>query len=247
MAPLNPIWPWAERDVEEDLSIVAKYYFICEGSKTEKWYFEALFAYLNKLPQPVLIQPVYVERDGNDETISHPKRLAEYAAEIRADKDGKFDFDPAIDRTVVVFDADIYKTEPDEYKALLEDLLPDNIVCVTSPSIELFLLLHEENAYQAYVEPYVPELLENAKVTKNRRFADKHFSEQFDINPKTNSSVGDLARNVEIAIEEEKHLNNDITKACETLTSNIGQVIEQIMNLPTANPPSLHPHGKTPA
>ena len=49
------------------------------------------------------------------------------------------------------------------------------------------------------------------------------------MNPKSDSSIALLANNVLIAIEQEKRLNNDIKSAKGTLTSNIGTIINTII------------------
>lgn len=46
----------------------------------------------------------------------------------------------------------------------------------------------------------------------------------------TNKEVGNLAIDVHIAIEQEKNLNNDIENYAGKITSNIGEIIQNIMN-----------------
>ncbi len=48
MAPLNPISSWVERGVGGSRAPRARWFFICEGSKTERIYFESLFSILDK-------------------------------------------------------------------------------------------------------------------------------------------------------------------------------------------------------
>lgn len=226
MAPLNPISTWNERGIEEIKKPLSKFYFLCEGSKTERYYFEALFEYLNKRNTAMRVLPLYVERTEEDETVSCLIRLAEYASEIRADEEKKYGFNDQLDKTVLIFDADIYKNRSKEFKELLENVSADNIIGVTQPSIELFLLLHRENAYKQYIAPKKEELFENKKVSNRRRFVDKYFSECYGVNPKTNSAVAGLAEDYLLAIQEEKQLNKNVSKAAEQLTSNIGEIIE---------------------
>lgn len=48
------------------------------------------------------------------------------------------------------------------------------------------------------------------------------------MNSKKNQAIGDLANNVEIAIEQEKKINQDIHNCKGKITSNIGEVIQKI-------------------
>ncbi len=226
MAPLN-VMSLGERAWRAPRGIVARYFFICEGSRTEKWYFTALFNHLARKQLPVRIDPQFVERTEEDETNSAPQRLVNYAEEIRK---GGYGFDPTLDKTVVVFDVDVFKRkDPEVYDDFIREAEADNILAVTNPSIELFLVLHAENGHALYVQPHEAELLANAKAGKGRRYADKLCAEVHGVNPKKNESIGDIAFRYETAIAEEKHVNNDVSKALSALTSNIGCVIEGML------------------
>ena len=50
------------------------------------------------------------------------------------------------------------------------------------------------------------------------------------INPKKNSAIGELAKNIEIAIEQEKKINEDIHQCKGQITCNIGRIIDEIRN-----------------
>lgn len=50
------------------------------------------------------------------------------------------------------------------------------------------------------------------------------------MNPKENSSVGNLAAYIDIAVTQEEKLNQDIDNAIGNLTSNIGKIIQSIRN-----------------
>ena len=51
------------------------------------------------------------------------------------------------------------------------------------------------------------------------------------MNAKRNPNIGNLANNVLYAISQEKHINQDIHNCKGKVTSNIGKVIEDIMNV----------------
>lgn len=54
------------------------------------------------------------------------------------------------------------------------------------------------------------------------------LNEKTGLNSKRNSKIGDLAENVEYAIEEEKKLNEDIHDCKGKITCNIGKIIQSI-------------------
>ncbi|MEG1638451.1 MAG: hypothetical protein RR274_02835, partial [Erysipelotrichaceae bacterium] len=48
------------------------------------------------------------------------------------------------------------------------------------------------------------------------------------MNSKTNSNIGNLAKDVDRAIKQEKLLNQDLNLCLKKITSNIGSIIEEI-------------------
>ena len=50
------------------------------------------------------------------------------------------------------------------------------------------------------------------------------------LNPKKNSEIGELAKKVDVAIEQEKKINEDIHMCKGKVTCNIGKIIEEIRN-----------------
>lgn len=223
MAPINPIGTWSCRREFGTRKPKSKYFIICEGSKTEQAYFEALSRSLAEEGIPALSELKPVQRTGEDETNSDPRRLFTYADEIR--NEAAFDFDAETDQTVLVLDLDVYRRRPrGSLERDLRDCLGENLLAVTNPSFELYLLLHKENAYRDLVVPNEDQLFENKKEGK-RRFSDRLFSEAYGINPKSNAKVGALCKDHEIAEVEERSLNRSLRYAGTRLTSNVGEVI----------------------
>lgn len=127
---------------------------------------------------------------------------------------------------VIVFDANIYKKDPMRYNEILE-LGSGDSLAVTNPSFELFLLLHYDNSYEEIIKPNEMDILQNRKVGKRRRIA-ALFTEKSGMNPKENSAVGELAKDIDTAIWQEKLINQDIQNAIGNLTSNVAKIIQQI-------------------
>lgn len=73
------------------------------------------------------------------------------------------------------------------------------------------------------------KLLKNEKID-GQRFSYRLLFNHTNINSKTNKEIGNLAKDVDIAIEQEKFLNQDIHQCLQHLTSNIGEIIETIRN-----------------
>lgn len=227
MAPIRTYTNWNKRptDVEEKVEPYRKYFFICEGKNTEVWYFKKLIDIRKSLGIHPLIDIRLMEKTGEDDSISNPKALIEFA-----DKQKKItenDFDIKHDKMIIVFDADIYKTKSEVYKSILELAGEENILAVSNPSFELFLLLHYVNSVNDIIFPEKEQILENKKEGK-RRYITKRFTDISGMNPKENAAIGDLAIHIDTAIEQEKLLNEDITNAIGLITCNIGKVIEDI-------------------
>jgi hypothetical protein len=91
----------------------------------------------------------------------------------------------------------------------------------------LFLLLHYPNTVKDIIIPETTAILENKKIGK-RRYIAKRFTDISGMNPKENSAVGDLVNRIDVAITQEKMLNQDITNAIGFITCNIGKIIEDI-------------------
>lgn len=93
----------------------------------------------------------------------------------------------------------------------------------------MFLLLHYEGTYEKLILPNYDKILENRKVGK-RRYITVLFTEESGMNPKENPAIGGLARNIHTAIGQEGKLNQNAEHAVGKLTSNIGKIIQGIMN-----------------
>ena len=228
MAPIRTYTDWNKRpsDQEDQIEPYRKYFFICEGSNTEVWYFKKLIDLRKQLRIHPLIDIRLMEKTEEDKTVSNPKALIKFAEKQRGITENKFD--QKHDKMVIVFDVDIYKGDLTKYNEIIK-LGDGNLLAVTNPSFELFLLLHYENSYEELIKPNEEEILRNNKTGK-RRYMAALFTDKSGINPKENPAVGDLAANIDIATKQEKQINQDIHKAMGNLTSNIAAIIQQIRN-----------------
>lgn len=230
MAPIRTYSNWASRYVGEPEPIepFKRYFILCEGANTEKWYFEKWIDLRKEASSHSPIEVIYLEKTGVDRDISFPGRLIEMANQYK--KDPSTGFDDERDQIIAVFDADIFEDRSARYDDIVKQAEDSNIsLAVTNPSFELFLLLHYENSYQKIIYPNASKILKNEKEGAKRYISVK-LTNISGINAKSNYRIGDLAKNVDIAIAQEINLNQDIHKCKGNLTSNVGQIIKKIQD-----------------
>ncbi len=228
MAPIRPYSNWNMRHSQNHKQVepYRKYFILCEGANTETWYFKRLIDLRKELCINSLIEVILCEKTEKDKDLSNPKKLVEFANKKK--KEESLGFDAQRDKMVIVFDADIFESRSPGYEELIEEAQStDNILAVTNPSFELFLLLHYEDSYQTDILPNYKEILANEK-TGNQTCIYGLLLKRTGINSKKNSDIGKLAKKIDIAIEQERYLNQDIHQCKGKITSNIGAVIQQI-------------------
>ena len=209
MAPVRSYTNWNSRstDYEKQIEPYRKYFFICEGANTETWYFRKLIDIRKSLNIHPLIDIRLLEKTEEDKDISFPRKLIAFAESQK--KNPEISFDEERDKMVIVFDADIFEEKVQDY---------DDVVA-----------LGEKNNIEEDIKPNEEEIIKNQKVG-NQTFIYKLLLARTGINPKKNSEIGELAKKVEVAIEQEKKINEDIHVCKGKVTCNIGKIIEEIRN-----------------
>ena len=146
MAPVRSYTNWNSRttDEEEQIEPYRKYFFICEGANTETWYFKKLIDIRKELNIHPLIDIRLLEKTEGDRDISFPRRLIEFAENQK--ENPEIAFDKERDKMIVVFDGDIFEEKVFDYDELVAEGEKNNILAVSNPAFELFLLLHYENS-----------------------------------------------------------------------------------------------------
>lgn len=228
MPPVHVYTNWNSRatDSEPKIEPYRKYFFICEGKNTETWYFQKLIDLRQELRIHPLIDIRLMEKTEEDADISYPKNLIEFAEKLKNVPENAFD--SKRDRMVIVFDADIFEKKVKNYDEIIEMGEKNNILAITNPGFELFLLLHYEKSYETDIVPHSEEIIQNMK-TGNQTFIYSLLQKRTGINSKRNPKIGELATHIMKAIEQEKKLNQDIHECRGKITSNIGKIIEGIM------------------
>lgn len=220
-------WNKRESDSEEQVEPFRKYFFICEGANTEIFYFKKLIDLRKELGIHPLIDICLWEKTGSDKDISFAKNLTKFAFEQKKNKDN--DFDVERDKMVIVFDADIFEEKVEGYDELIQEIEKSDIAGITNPAFELFLILHIDDSFEKYIVGHEAEFLSQDE-NGSYRYAYNVLRELTGMNAKKNSKIGNLAENVVYAISQEKKINQDIHNCKGTITSNIGFIIEAIMN-----------------
>lgn len=229
MAPVRSYTNWNSRstDNEEQKEPYRKYFFICEGANTETWYFRKLIDIRKTLNIHPLIDIRLLEKTEEDKDISFPRKLIAFA-ESQKDNE-QISFDKERDKMIIVFDADIFEEKVQDYDEVVALGENENMIAVSNPAFELFLLLHFENAFEEDIEPNMEQIIRNEK-DGNQTFIYKLLLARTGVNSKKNSSIGELAKCVDIAIAQEKKINEDIHDCKGRVTCNIGKIIEEIKN-----------------
>lgn len=227
MAPIKRYSDWNRRssDESEQIEPYRKYFFICEGANTETWYFKCLVDNKKQLGIHSTVDICFIEKTEQDRDISYPRKLIEFAEEQK--KNEELSFDEDTDVMVIIFDTDIFENKVSDYDAVLELGEKHNLLGISNPSFELFLLLHYPNAFEMYIKPNETAIIKNEEVGK-RRYIRTLFTDVSGMNPKSNSAVGELALNIDVAIMEEAKINEDIHNAKGHVTCNIAKIIDDI-------------------
>ena len=163
MAPVRSYTNWNSRttDEEEQIEPYRKYFFICEGANTETWYFKKLIDIRKELNIHPLIDIRLLEKTEGDRDISFPRRLIEFAENQK--ENPEIAFDKERDKMIVVFDGDIFEEKVLDYDELIAEGEKSNILAVSNPAFELFLLLHYKNSYEDDIEPNAEQIIKNQK------------------------------------------------------------------------------------
>ncbi|HBA49448.1 MAG TPA: RloB domain-containing protein [Lachnospiraceae bacterium] len=220
-------WNLRSSDQEKQIEPFRKYFFICEGANTETFYFQKLIDLRKELGIHPLIDIRLWEKTGEDRNLSFAKNLVEFAEKQKAITEN--DFDANRDKMVIVFDGDIFEEKVQGYEELVSSIEKTDIAAVSNPGFELFLLLHIEGSYEKYIKGQETQFLK--KDEKERyNHAYNVLLGATGMNAKKNPLVGNLAENVLIAIRQEKLINQDIHQMRGKVSSNVGFIIESIIN-----------------
>ena len=231
MAPVRNYSNWNQRpsDLQEQVEPYQKFFFICEGANTEVFYFKKLIDLRKQLGIHPLIDLCLLEKTDDDRTISYPLHLLDFAEQQKSNDD--IHFDPERDQMIVVIDADIFESKSPAYEDVLAKAQEyKDRLAVSNPAFELFLLLHIKGSLETAILPNAEAILKNEK-TNGKTFIYNLLFSHTHMNSKTNVRIGELAANIDVAINQEQYLNEDILQCHGLLTCNLGRIISEIRNI----------------
>ena len=227
--PVHTYTNWNSRpsDQVEQMEPFRKYFFICEGANTETFYFRRLIDLRKQLGIHPLIDIRLWEKTDEDRNLSFAKKLVAFAEKQKKNSDNDFDYER--DKMVIVFDGDIFEEKVQGYDELISQIEGTDIAGVTNPGFELFLLLHIEGSYEEWIEDHEAEYL---RMDEDGKYSHAYnvLRELTGMNAKKNPEIGNLADNILIAISQEKKINQDIHELKGKVSSNVGKIIEDIIN-----------------
>lgn len=227
--PVHTYTNWNSRpsDREDQIEPYRKYCFICEGANTETFYFRKLIDLRKTLGIHPLIDIRLWEKTDEDRNLSFPKNLARFAETQKGLPENGFD--PERDKMVIVFDGDIFEEKVSGYEELIDSIEKTDIAAVTNPGFELFLILHITGSYEQYIKNHEASFLKKDDAGKYS-YATTVFHDLTGMNAKRNPAVGELAEKIHVAIAQERLINQDIHVLKGLVSSNIGRIIEGIIN-----------------
>lgn len=226
--PIHTYTNWNVRpsDTKKQIDPFRKYFFICEGANTETFYFRKLIDLRKTLNIHPLIDIRLMEKTEEHRNLSYPRQLLEFAETLKDDE--SLDFDREYNKMIVIFDADIFEEKVSGYEELIKEGEKRNLIGITNPCFEVFLLLHIDGGYEKYIKDNNDAFFEKDEKARYR-YPYNVLLESTGMNSKKNSKIGDLAENVAVAIEQEKYINQDIYHAKGVVSSNIASIIEKII------------------
>jgi len=127
------------------------------------------------------------EKTEEDADISYPKKLIEFA-DIQKENPG-IAFDPERDKMIVVFDADIFEEKVTNYNEVIALGEQKNIIAITNPGFELFLLLHFDGSFEEDIQPNAEEIIRNEKVKNDKK---AQYERRFTSRQSQNRNMEDL-------------------------------------------------------
>lgn len=229
MPPIQLYSNWNQRpsDLIEKTEPLRRYFILCEGANTEKFYFKKIINLKKEIGIHSLVEILFMNKTDIHHNLSNPKQLVEFAKTERKKLIKSDEFKKERDIMLVTFDLDVFRDRDFALRDLLNEQDDNLIFGLANPDFELFLLLHIEDSFNNIISPNKELILKNVKEGKQRP-CQRLLNKEIGLNPKKNEGIGRLASNVDIAIKQEKYLNQNPDYFLTKLSSNIATIIEKM-------------------
>lgn len=203
-------------------------YLLYEGQNTEHCLINPLLS-SNSIVRGGLVRFRPITKEGNDVGITDPFSLVKYAKTFVKQEIKNRQFISGKDKVMIFFDLDRLDNNQEKMDLLLKEKTNDMIFCYTNPAIELFLLLTINQGYERIVEPNKAKIIANQRNDRGERFV---YGLAVDNIPgyskREDADFRFILDNIGNALMQEKRINNKLTKASNSLTSNIAYVLNKI-------------------
>jgi hypothetical protein len=237
MSPLREFRSLLKRiDNEASVDCLRRYYLIFEGANTERKYFMGISNNRKELGINNDIELVILLKEGEIKDYSHPQKLLELIKEKKKQLIEDKIYDEQIDQFIIVFDRDSFENK-ETYIEFIKKAKVEHKLAITSPCFEIWLLLHYNDSLKEHIKPNKEEIVKNNKISSSHTYTSKLFSDVSGMNAKTNSSFPRFKNKIDIAIQQEKEIEQSIIKMAGAIGSNIGQLIEQMRKDPREGSP----------
>ncbi len=202
----------------------SKYYIVTEGDNTEIQYFCGVRDNAEELNIKPLIEIVPVENDEEEKGQSHPKRKLDNFNKSLTE--GKFTYIENFDKVIFIIDRDPQNLKEKQLNEFINNCKKDKyFVYLSNPTFEIFLIMHSDKIFDIDRK----EMLENRREKRrSRRFLEIKLSEIFGCNKK-NIDFEKFKLNIKKAIKNEKNFCEDLEKLKSELGSNVGQLLDSII------------------
>ena len=202
----------------------SKYYIIPEGDNTEIQYFCGIRDNTEELSIKPLIEIIPVENDEGEGGQSHPLRKLDNFNKSLAE--GNFTYNENLDKAIFVIDRDPQNFSEEQLDEFIMNCDKNGyLVCLSNPTFEIFLLMHDDKIFELDRQ----EMLQNKRETRrSRRFLEIKLSEIFGCN-KRNIDFEKFKPNIKKAIKNEKEFCENLEKLKIELGSNVGKLLDEII------------------
>lgn len=230
--PLREGSTWTKRYQEDmEIELLKRFYLIFEGDHTERRYFTGIENNRKELGINSNIDIVILSKEGELKGYSDPENILNLVRQKKDElmEEDKFDVDR--DQFVIVIDRDSFDNEL-SFIEYAQKVLEANLLVITNPCFELWLILHRKDAIEDYILPNKDDIIKNTRVSANHTFISKLVSDIFCMNSKSRLNFNKLKEGVDLAIEQEKKLAQTYEEIASSIGSNVGLLIEKMREDP---------------
>ena len=191
----------------------------------------------DNLETKINIKMEILQRDEDKQNSSSPTQVTKTIQSLTQEKlkeikEKNISLD-SFDIYWIVIDRETQESKIRNLEKALEICRDENYnVALSNPNFEFWLLLHLEDIKQYNIE----DLSKNKKPSKKaKRFIEKELSQRLEggYSKKSNNFNTDIItiENIKLALEQERLFANSIEEIKNNLGSNIGRLIEEILNI----------------